>query len=521
MNKNHTVAGRTKSSTGTLARGISLRSAGRFAASLLVASVATSFISGCDVKSFIDPSEVGRYSHKALLLPILDRLDTGVEEPNDQFAKSEDVRPEDLVAVEADYVLGKNDLVTITINDLNGVGTETTRQVRVSESGLISLPLIKQIQAEGLSEAQLETSIAAAYADAKLLPNAQVTVSLAAARARTFSLLGAVAQPGEYEIPRTDFRVLDALVTAREFGVSGQQYIYVVRKARDAQPEVAPAAPINSEKPGGVNPDIFAPQSSLGGQSQLTADAVAGSKAQWRVDALQPRMLQTADPAAPAVGSDNEGRYVTIDGKTVPVGQSPTTKDSLTITAPPPPPLDPTTLPAAQLQDFNFEIPEATGERIIRVPLQALRNGDLKQNIVVRPGDLLILPPAQSGVIYMGGHVQRTGVYSLPFDGTKMTLKQAIISAGMLDGLAIPQRTDVIRRIGTDREVFARVNLDAIFAGRQPDIFLKPNDTVMVGTNFFAPFLAAIRGGFRFTYGFGFLYDRNYYLTPNEENGIN
>ena len=33
----------------------------------------------------------------------------------------------------------------------------------------------------------------------------------------------------------------------------------------------------------------------------------------------------------------------------------------------------------------------------------------------------------------------------------------------------------------------------------------------MVGTAFWAPFLAAVRNGFRITYGFGFLYDRNYY----------
>ena len=31
-----------------------------------------------------------------------------------------------------------------------------------------------------------------------------------------------------------------------------------------------------------------------------------------------------------------------------------------------------------------------------------------------------------------------------------------------------------------------------------------------IGTNALAPFIAAIRNGFRFTYGFGFLYDRNF-----------
>ena len=32
----------------------------------------------------------------------------------------------------------------------------------------------------------------------------------------------------------------------------------------------------------------------------------------------------------------------------------------------------------------------------------------------------------------------------------------------------------------------------------------------MVGTNALAPFVAALRGAFRITYGFGFLYDRNF-----------
>ena len=90
------------------------------------------------------------------------------------------------------------------------------------------------------------------------------------------------------------------------------------------------------------------------------------------------------------------------------------------------------------------------------------------------------------------------------------------MAAGMLDGLAIPQRTELIRRIGPAREAFVLVDTNAIFAGTQPDIFLKPNDIVHVGTNLLAPFIAAVRGGFRITYGFGFLYDRNF--SPAQAN---
>ena len=49
-----------------------------------------------------------------------------------------------------------------------------------------------------------------------------------------------------------------------------------------------------------------------------------------------------------------------------------------------------------------------------------------------------------------------------------------------------------------------------IFSGQQPDVYLKPDDKIMVGTNALAPFIAAARGAFRLTYGLGFLYDRNF-----------
>jgi hypothetical protein len=158
---------------------------------------------------------------------------------------------------------------------------------------------------------------------------------------------------------------------------------------------------------------------------------------------------------------------------------------------------------------FAFNAPKPDSDtRIIRVPLERLQRGVLQYNVIIRPNDTIIVPSPRVGEYYMGGHVQRSGVYSLT--GRQITLKQAIISAGMLDPLAWPDRTEVIRRVGKDREMFVRVNLPKIFAGEQPDIYLRPYDTVTVGTNALAPFLAAIRGSFRFTYGFGFIYDRNY-----------
>jgi protein involved in polysaccharide export with SLBB domain len=150
---------------------------------------------------------------------------------------------------------------------------------------------------------------------------------------------------------------------------------------------------------------------------------------------------------------------------------------------------------------------------VIRIPLDELRNGDLKYNIVIRPRDTLVVPYAEIGTYYMGGHVSRPGAYAL--NGQRVTLMDAVIAASMLDQLAIPNRTDLVRRIGPDRQVFVRVDLAKVFAGTAPDVYLKPDDKVLVGTSWYAPFVAALRNSFRFTYGAGFIYDKNFAYSDN------
>ncbi|HMB95621.1 MAG TPA: hypothetical protein VKK61_06240, partial [Tepidisphaeraceae bacterium] len=75
-------------------------------------------VSGCDTQSFFDPSEMGSYPRKPLPVPILKNLDTGIEEPDDRYASATDIRPSDLVAVPTDYVIGRNDLLQVSITDL-------------------------------------------------------------------------------------------------------------------------------------------------------------------------------------------------------------------------------------------------------------------------------------------------------------------------------------------------------------------------------------------------------------------
>ena len=91
-----------------------------------------------------------------------------------------------------------------------------------------------------------------------------------------------------------------------------------------------------------------------------------------------------------------------------------------------------------------------------------------------------------------------------------MTLMQSMASAGGLGPLAWPERIEVRRRIAEKKEEIVLVNLKKIAGGSQPDFFIKPNDLINVGTHPAARWLAVLRNAFRATYGFGFIYDRNF-----------
>jgi protein involved in polysaccharide export with SLBB domain len=153
--------------------------------------------------------------------------------------------------------------------------------------------------------------------------------------------------------------------------------------------------------------------------------------------------------------------------------------------------------------------PEAVAEtRLIRIPADKLLAGDPQYNIVIKPGDSIFVPVDIVGEFCIMGNVNRTGY--IPLTGRPMTLKQAIAAAGGLGPLAWPKKCEVVRRIGRKKEEIVMVDLDKIASGEQPDFFIKPHDLINVGTDATSRWRAILRNAFRATYGFGFVYDRNF-----------
>lgn len=97
--------------------------------------------------------------------------------------------------IETDYRIGQQDLMEITVYGQ----PELTRAARVSTQGTITLPLVGQIIAVGLTAQQLEQRIAEKLSE-RFLQDPQVTVFIKEYTALRFAVEGAVNKPGLYPL---------------------------------------------------------------------------------------------------------------------------------------------------------------------------------------------------------------------------------------------------------------------------------------------------------------------------------
>jgi polysaccharide export outer membrane protein len=108
-----------------------------------------------------------------------------------QTVGAREAAPDALTQMASAYQLGSSDRLRVTVfghPDLSG-------EFEVDGTGSISLPLIGQKTAVGLSTAQLETSITETLAAGYIL---DPRVSVEVINYRPFYILGEVGQPGEY-----------------------------------------------------------------------------------------------------------------------------------------------------------------------------------------------------------------------------------------------------------------------------------------------------------------------------------
>jgi polysaccharide export outer membrane protein len=477
----------------------------------LFAMLSTVSMVGCEVDSFFNPSVTGYYEHTPTSMPILDRIDVIEREvgyrPEITKPTSDDLVPNELV-----YRLAPGDVVRVEIYELVAAN-QTDVSVRViDQAGSIRLPTLGDLQAAGLTVDELQEDIIRRLDG--LITDPLVTVVLEDGRSFQFTIYGAVAGTGIYALTRPDFRIMDALSLAGGTASTTQRILIIREVAIDET-----VRPEYERGTGNVVPeseseasDIDALIDALGGSASPSAMRQS-DEPPVDIDDLQNVSIEDRPSAVP--GTDRVRNPQTTRGETDAFIFDEDRQEWVRISA----------AAAAELEKSGSNLrPDTEREsvavipdprvspyatRIIEVDYQALARGDSNLNIVIRPGDRVFLDTPEVGVVYIDGEIVRPGVYQLPIAG-KLTLSRLVAAAGGLNPIAIPERVDLTRKISADREATLRVNLAAIRNRSEPDVFMRQDDHIHIGTNFLAAPLAVIRNGFRFTYGFGFLLDRNF-----------
>ena len=116
-------------------------------------------------------------------------------------------------------------------------------------------------------------------------------------------------------------------------------------------------------------------------------------------------------------------------------------------------------------------LPTEDSDNVVRIDLRDLQNGAFSQNAMLRDGDTIFVPRAES--VYVFGHVKNPGAYAMQQRNT--TVLQALSLAGGVTDRGTTSRIKIVRIVnGEKREVKVKLT-DLVLSG----------DTVMVAERFF------------------------------------
>ncbi|TWT77786.1 SLBB domain protein [Posidoniimonas polymericola] len=167
--------------------------------------------------------------------------------------------------------IGADDLLSVQL----ATGVETTERepllVRVDANGDADVPLIGPVRLAGLDVASAGRQIGAAAVERGIYQRPQVTVQMHEQATNRVVVLGAVTNPGAYEIPRAGCDVASAIALAGGL-------------TEDAGPEVEL---LRQSRTGLITADVQPDAGDEGGVQQVSYQAAAGGPVTERINLAQ------------------------------------------------------------------------------------------------------------------------------------------------------------------------------------------------------------------------------------------
>jgi polysaccharide export outer membrane protein len=149
-----------------------------------------------------------------------------------------------------DYVIGNGDVINVDVFDVK----ELSREVRVSQTGSIGIPLVPvRLHVAGLTEVQAEQKISEVLESNGLVSHPQVSVSVKERKSKPITVVGAVSHAMVYQADRP-VTILEVLAEAGGIANDAGDTVIVTRPSQDSSdpsepPVIGPEDPSVSTPP--------------------------------------------------------------------------------------------------------------------------------------------------------------------------------------------------------------------------------------------------------------------------------
>ena len=314
-----------------------------------------------------------------------------------------------------EYTIGNGDLLDISVFDV----PELAREVRVSQSGTISIPLVPtRLHIAGLTEVQAEQMIADVLQANGLVSHPEVGVTVKEHKSRPITIVGAVQHPMVYE-SGSNVTLLEALAAAGGVSNDAGDTIIVTRARSFVMVPNSEPVPL---PPGTAGTAETSPAAPAPGDND--------TKSNTNPPAFASATETTQSPAPPA-GSNNPSQ---------------------------------TSAPPGNIITINLN--------------ELLEKGDTRNNIPLQAGDVVTVP--HGGIVYALGAVNRPGGFVLTNDRTHLTTLKVLALAGGMTNIAKQDHAVIIRKDDQGKQAEIEVDLKKILHQQTEDLPMRASDILYI-----------------------------------------
>jgi polysaccharide biosynthesis/export protein len=322
-----------------------------------------------------------------------------------------------------DYVIGNGDVIDIEVFDVK----ELSREVRVSQTGFIGIPLVPvRLHVAGLTEVQTEQKIAEVLEANGLVSHPQVSISVKERKSKPITVVGAVQHAMVYQADRP-VTILEVLAEAGGIANDAGDTVIVTRPSQE--PSVDSSEPLSAgpeDSSSATTPKESAESGTAPTESLSNSRSVSKSSV--------PKMVVPLD--APTKSADAVANPPALN-------EAPPLSNTITI-------------------NLN----------------ELVESGNATNNIILQAGDIVTVPHA--GITYILGAVNKPGGYVMANDRSQMSTLRLLALSGGLTRTAKKDRAVIIRKDSQGQQQEVAVDLKKVLDRTTEDVALRASDILYV-----------------------------------------